>query len=995
MAQSYYQKSIAQKRVLGAVPNLAHPLMRSCVGAWLVNEGSGGIRNLIDGRTCLQANWTANYWGKGSEIGQTTYFPDNSANTASFKHPLTAFAPFSTNTPFTLWVYATPPRGAGSGGYYCRRDGGGNVTYQLATNNDATNHFSFVTQGSELVGTTDVRSLYLDKFYALCGVHDPVRSTRRMYFNRTLEASGASTSINAPTDQIQLIGNDNGNFRAQGSHAGLLMWARALNVDEIEWLATDPFDWVLEPVYRRYFVRAVTIPPQTVSPTGIASEEAHGSHTLLTGAVTLSPTSIASAEAVSTPYVQATVGPTGIASAEAVSTPSLSVTIEPTSIPTAEALGTPTIVIGAVTLSPSGIASAEAHGTTAVLPEQFVTPNGIASAETFGTPILAGGLQYLWPQGIESESWGYPRLVGGSDAPFFLVNGTDFMQLSPSGIELHSAKITKQINSFAQASFTIIDHTGTYRPEFGQEVRIGEFGRTEFTGFIKSFTDSVYDSTSVHQYEIQCVGYSETASRRIYSTTYPVGSDGWRIVVDLVKNGLSGEGVTYNHVEVPYSVFTEPLTYVTKKVNEILDSVRDWLPSGGYSWWIDDFKDMHFHHYSSAMATLGVFVTPFDLDTNVGPTTSNYRKLKVSFNGTDYRNVQYVRANKNFGFVTRIETTVVTADNIAGSSTVIPTQFPINATPTVTINGSPITVVSVLEEPYNPLTDWGYIRGGVNIANLGVALSIGDTVVIEYNSVAVNTVVVEDAAAIAIHKALVGGSGRVENVFEVKDVTETQALGIAQGLLDRHSTLGLVIRYETDDPSVQLGLTQSVNLSEYGISGDFLITQLDSEFMENDLGLQSSYRRQVTLSNTDSSGNPFQFLGQLIVRTNQGTVDIQHEKATLVVTDGAITMRSHAGPPYQVKRDGIITAVTGSIAVPPAGDLIRIDVLVNGVSIFKEDQQLEIRTSALADEIISNGVLNSRNLIVRAGDVITFDILNEDDGTARDLSVVVTMETPN
>jgi len=153
------------------------------------------------------------------------------------------------------------------------------------------------------------------------------------------------------------------------------------------------------------------IPPQTVSPSAIASAEAFGSPTLTPGGVTVAPTGIASAEAFGTLNLlfDQTVAPSAITSAEAFGTAQLNLTLLLTAIASAEAFGTLTIIPGSVNIAPGGIASAEAFGTPRVARVGYIEPTGIASLEAFGTPQLNLKLE---PSGIASaEALGTAKLI--------------------------------------------------------------------------------------------------------------------------------------------------------------------------------------------------------------------------------------------------------------------------------------------------------------------------------------------------------------------------------------------------------------------------------------------------------------------------------------------------------------------------------------------------------------------------------------------------------
>lgn len=141
-------------------------------------------------------------------------------------------------------------------------------------------------------------------------------------------------------------------------------------------------------VNRAVVVRGLSVFDQTITPTGITSEEAFGS-----------PVVVADQE----------IAPSGIASAEAFGTAQLNLTVTPTGIASAEAFGSPSI---AMVVSPSGIASSEAWGTPEVFTTQFITVTGIASTEAFGTPVLSVGYpQTVTVVGIASAEYFWPPEV--------------------------------------------------------------------------------------------------------------------------------------------------------------------------------------------------------------------------------------------------------------------------------------------------------------------------------------------------------------------------------------------------------------------------------------------------------------------------------------------------------------------------------------------------------------------------------------------------------
>ena len=120
-----------------------------------------------------------------------------------------------------------------------------------------------------------------------------------------------------------------------------------------------------------------------LDPSGISSGEVFGSEDVR---LELDPSGIASAEAFGLPSNENVVSPSSIASVEAFGSPDAQLEIDPSGISSQEALGDLAVSTAADTIQPSSIAGAEDFGTASVA--AAMTPSGIASAVAFGSPSL-------------------------------------------------------------------------------------------------------------------------------------------------------------------------------------------------------------------------------------------------------------------------------------------------------------------------------------------------------------------------------------------------------------------------------------------------------------------------------------------------------------------------------------------------------------------------------------------------------------------------------
>ena len=136
----------------------------------------------------------------------------------------------------------------------------------------------------------------------------------------------------------------------------------------------------------------------SISPQGIASDEAFGSPSLVLGSVTLGATAIPSEEVFGSPSLLA-----GASS------------VQPSAIPTGEALGSPNIDVGAVLLEPVSIVSEELFGTPQVtIALTAIAPTGIISAEAFGACLVKNLVSLISLSGIPTEEvFGRVTVLGG------------------------------------------------------------------------------------------------------------------------------------------------------------------------------------------------------------------------------------------------------------------------------------------------------------------------------------------------------------------------------------------------------------------------------------------------------------------------------------------------------------------------------------------------------------------------------------------------------
>ena len=247
---------------------------------------------------------------------------------------------------------------------------GGNPDLGSISNPNGLNVWARITFIQSLTG----RQIYIDDVLA----------------NSDSQVSNANGTLTL-AGSVRIGSFNNNGFFYPGDYTDLRVYDTALTSTEIEALVAfddDPN-------------------PPVIEPTGIASDEAFGTPSVLV-ALELLPNGIPSDEAFGLASISLSIGVTGIPSDEAFGTPVVITALElqPNGIPSGEAFGSPTITID---ISPEGIISAEAFGTPAVSID--INPAGIESAEAFGSIIITGGATGI--VGPVNVVFTNPVIVGG------------------------------------------------------------------------------------------------------------------------------------------------------------------------------------------------------------------------------------------------------------------------------------------------------------------------------------------------------------------------------------------------------------------------------------------------------------------------------------------------------------------------------------------------------------------------------------------------------
>jgi hypothetical protein len=447
------------------------------------------------------------------------------------------------------------------------------------------------------------------------------------------------------------------------------------------------------------------------------------------------------------------------------------------------------------------------------------------------------------PSILSTLAFGRSTVGGGTQGiQLFIANVNRTSYLGMDG-----CRLDKQTKGRSKMSLRLEVHDDSgYVPTIGNPVILLENGDRKFGGFIVDYRQQRHMTTDHNfVFDVSCSDWAAICDHRIVSQQYGAGEFGYAIMRDIAENFLDGENITTNGT-FGITQTTERLEFVGSTVTEAFDRICDLT---GMTWWIDPYKDLH--TTSIALATAAPF--------NLSAAGTNWRNLSVRVTARDYRNVQYIKSNRNILVNTRSET--FTSDGL--NSWFLVTRFGLTEPPVVLVNGVAQTIFELGVDPYNQ-AGWYWLRDGYGVQQgMQTAPAAGSTIEVQYGSFASNyTRTEDDEDEIAARAAIEGGSGKWEAVTDINEVAnEAEALMHAEALKRRSGSMLKEIEYETDYKGLEPGMRQTIEIPNDGLSGTFIITQVTSRAMglNADLGDGSSFRHTVraSISRTRGTGRSF------------------------------------------------------------------------------------------------------------------------------------------
>lgn len=521
-------------------------------------------------------------------------------------------------------------------------------------------------------------------------------------------------------------------------------------------------------------------------------------------------------------------------------------------------------------------------------------------------------------------------------------------------------------------------YTGGSKPTKNQSAAVFIDSVKRFGGYVKTIGETAVPSQPFESIlTIELEGYGARLDRIVVAMLYNAATGALvrTIVYDLWYRYLRPLGITYTSGADP-GVLIAPILFHYDTLRVAFQKLLDQAP--GWSLWIDSGGDL------KLADTNGVGdAAPFELSrTGVNPAlweqTKSADTITVRESNEQFRNREYVVPSSD---LVGQHTETFTGDGVKSQFF---TVYPLTSDPVVTVDG----VSQRIDLITNPSGGEVYYRPGTTEFSFHSVIGPSGNTAPPPGAVIVITYVAPwQLACVAQDDASIADVGPFEHVTQAQNVTDVDSgNALAQARLDLYGPAGVLPKsityaYNSGQQAAWLepGMLQTVNWTFPDVSGVYTVRSVSTE----EQGQASFWRHTVVLGlgPTDVTGvsDAQALIQSALRRTNVKTPTL----ATLEIAINGLDLSTDPADlknTYRFLGSGVIASWDARmLPFPPAGSDVIVDLLKNGVSIFRasspfsQSDVIVIPDGSTAEQ--SGFRFVSDNLAYADGDVLTAVII--------------------
>lgn len=651
-----------------------------------------------------------------------------------------------------------------------------------------------------------------------------------------------------------------------------------------------------------------------------------------------------------------------------------------------------------------GAGSAAGTSTALAVPHFLkIQPDFIPSTTVVFAPTLKGGTKLIIPEFIGPSSQVFePTITGGVDSLQFYVGNYNRTRWARRGTANFSSQSrgrwsgSIEFENVPAGDMTLLDTDLEWRPREKQTILCKEGGRTMFRGCIRSIKARRFPGTDLVVYTCSLGDKAVICDKRLVLRAYDPSLEDWDmadVVRDVVLTYLNGEGLTLDASFPEEFGALASLTQPYISVTQLFDFIAGEL---GLEWYVNVNQKIVFVDPEEATAA------PFEITESA----RNWYDLEVTEDDVDYRNREYVVSNRKAD-PSRTESYTLERwgdrpDPGGGISPydanggfqieayrdgyppyTIKTEFPIASivSAKIYLAAAPLVAVDAICKPASGITTGDITQRDAGLAHVWSFDAPGQQYIFapDYSRThpplndpgdRIELVYIPSTVAGAVAEAPVFeivppldypvgeqfgtcGSGRVDHVTQVNDVDTAEGLhAIAAAALERFGQIGKTLRFTTHLPGLEVGQLLHADLPRNLLEDeDLFISELSwtEESSGMDLGRGTAGRYHVT-ANSSRRSNWIKVWENLWRRTQHPQPQDTVTGATIIFP-GTVLEGTNITAPGKIVHTGRLSRIVARFNLPPVGQTLVLDILVNGVSIL-DSVQLRVPEGTTGDVLV-------------------------------------------
>lgn len=412
----------------------------------------------------------------------------------------------------------------------------------------------------------------------------------------------------------------------------------------------------------------------------------------------------------------------------------------------------------------------------------------------------------------------------------------------------------------------------TYKPTLGDEVVFTVNGTKEFGGYVTEINETILGR--LEYIDVRCKDYTHALDRQLVSKTYTS-----QTVNSIISNLITTFSTGFTTTNVNCTTTIDKVQFNYLPISKCLEKLTELV--GGFDWYVDYDKDIHFFETSAVLAT-------FDIT----DTSANYifNSLEVNEDTSQLRNEVIIRGGTLTSASTRTE--LLSGD---GTKVIFPLATKFSTTPTITVGGVAKTVGIANIDTTGYDVYWDYNQKSLRFTSAPASAANNISIVATYEY----PLILQKRSETSI-----ATYGLFQSVIVDKTLKDLETAGLRADVeLIKYANPEKTAKFKTYTNGLLTGQTINISSTIRGYNDDYKIRTVKSKLKTPDTG---DFIHEIKCVTAESLGIN-DILVKLLIKNPSEQLDLSQDEVisrirqlsdTMGFTDSTPTT-SKTSPPYK------------------------------------------------------------------------------------------------